>query len=107
MSRARVLLLMGAVFLFGAGGYWGFQGLGFQGFSAGIASEAVLVLVVFGWTGSYLWRVVGGKMTFMEQRRRYRSAYDALTTEELRQRFESLSPGEQEALLKEVGQLEP
>ncbi len=107
MSRARVLLLMGAVFLLGAGGYWGFQGLGFQGFSAGIASEAVLVLLVFGWTGSYLWRVVGGKMTFMEQRRRYRSAFDALTTEELRKQFESLSPGEQEALLKEVGQLEP
>ena len=107
MTRARALLLTLAVVLLGAAGYWGFQAAGFEGFSAGIASEAVLVLLVFGWTGSYLWRVVSGKMTFMEQRRRYRSAYDALSTEELRQRFESLSPGEQEALLKEVGLLEP
>jgi hypothetical protein len=44
-------------------------------------------------------------MTFMEQRRRYRSAYDALTTDQLRERFESLPPEEQEAILKEVGQL--
>jgi hypothetical protein len=50
--------------------------------------------------------VVTGKMTFMEQRRRYRSAYDAMETEAMREKFNSLSPEEQEALLKEVGQLE-
>jgi len=61
-------------------------------------------VVVVIWTGSYLLRVVSGRMTFMEQRRRYRSAYDSLTTEALRERFASLSPEEQAALLREVGQ---
>ena len=65
----------------------------------------VLLVVVVGWTATYLTRVVTGKMTFMEQRRRYRSAYDAMETE-MREKFNSLSPEEQEALLKEVGQLE-
>ena len=43
-------------------------------------------------------------MTYMEQRRRYRSAYDSATDEELQQRFEALSPEEQEQLLQELGQ---
>jgi hypothetical protein len=45
-------------------------------------------------------------MTYMEQRRRYRSAYEAATDDELQQRFDALSPDEQEKLLRELGQLE-
>ena len=104
MTRARALWLCLAVFVLGGLGYWGFKAAGLGGIDAGIAAEAVLVLLVVGWTGSYLFRVVTGRMTFMEQRRHYRTAYDALTTEQLRERFESLSPEEQQALLKEVGQ---
>jgi hypothetical protein len=48
--------------------------------------------------------VVSGNMTYMEQRRRYRSAYDAATEAELQKRFDALSPAEQEALLREIGQ---
>jgi hypothetical protein len=44
-------------------------------------------------------------MTYMEQRRRYRDVYDAATDAELQKRFEALTPEEQEALLREVGQL--
>jgi hypothetical protein len=66
----------------------------------------VLVAVVLVWTGSYLFRVVTGNMTYMEQRRRYRSAYEAATDEELQQRFDALSPEEQEKLLRELGQIE-
>jgi hypothetical protein len=94
-----------AVFGLGGLGYWGFKAAGLGEIDAGIAAEAVLVSLVLGWTGSYLFRVITGRMTFMEQRRRYRSAYDALTTDQLRERFESLPPEEQEAILKEVGQL--
>jgi type VI protein secretion system component VasA len=61
--------------------------------------------VVVGWTSSYLLRVVTGRMTYMQQRRDYRAAYDALTDEELQRRFDALSPVEQEKLLRELGQL--
>ena len=105
MTRAKALLLSLAVFVLGGAGYWGFSAAGFEDFDAGIAASVVL-LVVVGWTATYLPRVVTGKMTFMEQRRRYRSAYDAMETEAMREKFNSLSPEEQEALLKEVGQLE-
>ncbi len=106
ITRGTALLVGLAVFAVGGLGYWGFQAAGFEGFSAGIAAQAVLVLVVLGWTGTYLVRVVGGNMTYMQQRRRYRDLYDAATDDVLQQRFDALSPAEQEALLRELGQLE-
>ena len=57
------------------------------------------------WTASYLFRVVSGQMTFIQQRRQYREAYDAFTTEALQRKFDALSPEEQERLLRETGQL--
>ncbi|MFM2080752.1 MAG: hypothetical protein RLZZ219_1434 [Cyanobacteriota bacterium] len=104
-TRGAALLIGAAVFAVGGLGYWAFQAAGLEGFSAGIAAQALLVAIVLVWTGSYLLRVVTGNMTYMEQRRRYRSAYDAATEEELQKRFEALSPQEQEALLREIGQL--
>jgi hypothetical protein len=106
VTRGRAILIGLLVFGLGAAGWWTFQASGMEGFSAGIAASALLRVVVIGWTGSYLVRVVGGKMTYMEQRRRYRAAYDALTDEELQRRFEALSPAEQEKLLAELGQLD-
>ena len=50
-----------------------------------------------------MFRVISGNMTYMEQRRRYRSAYDAATEDELQKRFDALSPAEQEQLLRELG----
>lgn len=107
MTRGAVLLAGLAVFVLGGAGYLAFQWGGFEGFSPGIAASALLMLVVLGWTGSYLFRVVSGRMTYMEQRRRYRAGYDAATDAELQARFEALSPEEQQRLLAEVGQLEP
>lgn len=107
ITRGKALLAGGAVFVLGGLGYWAFQAAGLEGFSAGIAAQAMLVAVVLVWTGSYLFRVVTGNMTYMEQRRRYRSAYDAATEEELQRRFDALSPAEQEQLLRELGQQEP
>jgi len=76
--------------------------LGLEGFSAGIAAEALLVVVVVVWTSSYLFRVVTGRMTYMQQRRRYRSEYDQLTAQQLQERFDALSPEEQEALMASI-----
>jgi predicted metalloprotease len=104
ITRGKALLAGLAIFGIGGIGYWGFQSAGFEGFSAGIAAQALLVVIVLVWTGSYLFRVVTGNMTYMEQRRRYRSGYDAATDEELQKRFDALSPEEQEKLMRELAQ---
>jgi predicted lipid-binding transport protein (Tim44 family) len=96
------LLGLGLLVL-GAGGYGLFQASGFEGFSAGIAASVLLLLVVVGWTGTYLVRVVSGRMTFSEQRRRYRAGYDAATDAALEARFAALPTQEQERLLAELG----
>ena len=106
MTRAQALLLGLAVLGLGGAGYAGFRATGFEGFSAGIAASSALMLIVLVWTASYLIRVVSGKMTYMEQRRQYRAGYDALTDEQLQQRFDALSPEEQQKLLREIGQLQ-
>lgn len=105
MTRGQALLLGLGVLVLGGGGYWAFQAFGLDGFSPGLAASTLLMVVVLGWTGSYLFRVVSGQMTYMEQRRRYRATYDARTDEELLARFDALSPDEQAKLLQEVGQL--
>ncbi len=102
MTRLQVIQLGLLTLLLGAIAFWGFRFLGFEGASAGIASEAFLVVVVIAWTGSYLFRVVTGKMTFIEQRKRYRKAYEELTNEELQSRFDSMSEHEQIRLIEEV-----
>ncbi len=102
MTRAKVIQLGLIVFILGAMGYWAFRLFGFDGLSAGIAAEAILIVIVFGWTGSYLLRVITGKMTFMEQRKRYRKVYEELTTNQLQARFDSLSDEEQRELIEHL-----
>ena len=106
MTKGQALLVGLAVLGLGAAGYGAFAVTGFEGFSAGIAASAVLMLVVVLWTGSYLFRALTGNMTYMQQRRTYREAYDTLTNEQLQAKFDALSPEEQERLLLETGQLE-
>ncbi len=102
MTKGQSLLLGLAVLALGAAGYGAFAATGFEGFSAGIAASAVLMVLVLVWTGSYLFRALTGSMTYMQQRRDYRQAYDAYTDAELLKRFEALSPEEQAKLLAET-----
>ena len=83
-----------------------FEALGLEGFSAGIAAEALLVVVVVVWTSSYLFRVVTGRMTYMQQRRRYRSGYDELTAQQLQERFDAMTPEQQQALMASIAEEE-
>ncbi len=106
ITRGQAILLGVGVLGLGAAGYGLFQASGYEGFSAGIAASALLALVVLVWTGSYLFRAVTGRMTYMQQRREYREAYDAMTAEQLQAKFDALSPEEQERLLRETGQLD-
>ena len=102
MTRGQVLLLGFALLGLGAAGYGLLRTSGLEGFSPGIAVSALLLLLVLGWTGTYLTRVVTGRMTFSEQRRIYRKSYDALTTAELQARFDALPAEEQARLLAEL-----
>ncbi len=106
MTKGQALLLGLAVLGLGAIGYGAFAANGFEGFSAGIAASALLMVLVVGWTATYLLRAITGNMTYMQQRRTYRAAYDSFTSEELQRKFEALSPEEQERLLRETGQLD-
>ena len=102
MTRGQALLLGFALLGLGAAGYGVFRVSGLEGFSPGIAASALVLLLVLGWTGTYLARVVTGRMTFSEQRRIYRKTYDALTTAELQARFDALPADEQARLLAEL-----
>ena len=106
MTRAGVLKLGFGLLLAGGLGYWLFEALGLEGFSAGIAAEALLVVVVLVWTSSYLFRVVTGRMTYMQQRRRYRSGYDELTAQQLQERFDAMTPEQQQALMASIAEEE-
>ncbi|OOV36300.1 DUF3007 family protein [Candidatus Synechococcus spongiarum] len=99
MTKGHVLLL--GLALLGLGGILPqvLQWAGFGELNAGLASTALLVLVVILWVASYGWRVVRGDMTFMQMRRQYRQRYDQATDEELLRRFESLSETERQELL--------
>ena len=102
MTRAKVFQIGLIVFLLGGLGYEIFQLFGFESISAGIAAQSILILLVFAWTASYLFRVFSGNMTFMEQRKRYREAYEKLTDEKIREKFDSMTDEEKYELLKTV-----
>ena len=102
MTRAKVFQIGLMVFVLGGLGYEAFQFLGFESISAGIATQSILILVVLGWTATYLFRVFSGNMTFMEQRKRYREAYEKFTDEKIREKFEAMTDEEKIELLKTV-----
>ncbi len=102
MTRAQVFQIGLIVFVLGGFGYEVFQLFGFESISAGIATPAILILIIFAWTVSYLFRVFSGNMTFMEQRKRYREAYEKLTDEKIREKFEAMTDKEKIELLKTV-----
>ncbi len=102
MTRARVFQIGFIVFMLGGLGYEAFQFLGFESISAGIATQLILILIIFAWTVSYLFRVFSGNMTFMEQRKRYREAYEKLTDKKITEKFEAMSEQEKIDLLKTI-----
>ena len=70
--------------------------------SVGSISNIILFSLIFLWVTTYLLRVVNGKMTFMEQRKRYRKKYDELMEEKLKKKFNSMTVEEQNILLKDI-----
>ena len=74
----------------------------FNEITTGSISNVILFSLIFIWVGSYILRVVTGKMTFMEQRKRYREKYDKVLDEKLKKKFNSMTIEEQNTLLKEL-----
>jgi len=73
-------------------------------FDARIFSSFILMLIVFAWVSSYVYRVINGKMTFMEQRKRYRKKYEKIINDKIEVKFNSLSKEEQERLIQDLEQ---
>jgi uncharacterized membrane protein (DUF485 family) len=75
---------------------------GINNLAANTISSGILILIVLTWVTSYVYRVLNGKMTFMEQRRRYRKEYEKVVNDKLETKFNSLSKEEQEKLMEDL-----
>ncbi|MFZ9737400.1 MAG: DUF3007 family protein [Prochlorotrichaceae cyanobacterium] len=95
MRRIDVLSITLGLFLGGGLLYLTLRAIGIEGMNAGIWTQALLILGLVGWVGTYLVRVVSQKMTLNQQLDDYKLAV-------LQKRYESLSPEEQAALAAEV-----
>ena len=76
--------------------------LGFDSLNRTNISNLFLISIVLIWVFSYVFRVFNGNMTFMEQRKRYRKEYEKIIDDKLQNKFNSLSPEEQEKILKDI-----
>jgi len=76
--------------------------IGIDNFTATTLSSCILILIVVTWVTSYVYRVVNGKMTFMEQRKRYRKEYEKVVNDKLENKFNSLSKEEQQKLMEDL-----
>jgi len=76
--------------------------IGIDNFTATTISSCILILIVITWVTSYVYRVVNGEMTFMEQRKRYRKKYEKVVNDKLETKFNSLSKEEQEKLMEDL-----
>jgi len=76
--------------------------IGIDNFTATTLSSCILISIVITWVTSYVYRVLNGKMTFMEQRKRYRKEYEKVVNDKLETKFNSLSKEEQEKLMEDL-----
>ena len=76
--------------------------VGYTELTTSSISNIFLIAIVFLWVMSYVFRVMTGNMTFMEQRKRYRAKYEKIIDEKLKSKFNSLSSEEQEKLLEQI-----
>jgi hypothetical protein len=95
MRRIDVFAIGLAIFLLGGLGYIVLQAVGLDNINAGIWSQVVLILVILGWSGTYLFRVSSKNMTYDQQRAEYEEAV-------LQKRLDDLTPEELEKLQAEI-----
>jgi Protein of unknown function (DUF3007) len=95
MRRIDVLAIGLAVFLLGGLGYIFLQAVGIDNINAGIWSQVLLIAIILGWAGTYLFRVAGKNMTYDQQRAEYEEAV-------LQQRLDNLTPAELAKIQAEI-----
>ena len=102
MTKGKVIQIGIFVSLIGLISYKFTPQIGIDNFSTTTISSCILILIVITWVTSYVYRVVNGKMTFMEQRKRYRKEYEKVVSDKLETKFNALSKEEQEKLMKDL-----
>ena len=102
MTKLKVLQIGTLLAIIGFLSYKFAPYFGLSEISSNSISSLILITIVLIWVSSYLFRVINGNMTFMEQRKRYRQVYEKKFTEKLEKKFESLSNDEQKKLLEEL-----
>ena len=102
MTKGKVIQIGIFFSLIGLISYGFVPQIGINNFTASTLSSCILILIVITWVTSYVYRVVNGKMTFMEQRKRYRKEYEKVVNDKLENKFNALSKEEQEKLMEDL-----
>ena len=102
MTKGKVIQIGIFVSLIGLISYQLVPQLSIDNITATTLSSCILFLIVITWVTSYVYRVVNGKMTFMEQRKRYRKEYEKVVNDKLETKFNSLSKEEQQKLMEDL-----
>ncbi len=102
MTKGKVIQIGLFISLIGLISYKFEPQIGIVNFTATTLSSCILILIVITWVTSYVYRVVNGKMTFMEQRKRYRKEYEKVVNDKLETKFNSLSKEEQQKLMEDL-----
>ena len=102
MTKGKVLQIGFLLSLLGIISYKLSPQFGIDNFTASTISSFILILIVISWVSSYVFRVLNGKMTFMEQRKRYRKEYEKIVNDKLEIKFNSLSKEEQKKLMEDL-----
>ncbi len=102
MTKGKVIQIGIFVSFIGLISYGFVPQIGIDNFTASTISNCILILIVVTWVTSYVYRVVNGKMTFMEQRKRYRKEYEKVVNDKLETKFNSLSKEEQQKLMEDL-----
>ena len=102
MTKGKVIQIGIFVSLIGLISFELVKQIGIDNFTATTLSSCILFLIVITWVTSYVYRVVNGKMTFMEQRKRYRKEYEKVVNDKLETKFNALSKEEQQKLMEDL-----
>jgi len=102
LTKGKVIQIGLFILLIGLISYKFAPQIGIDNFTATTLSSCILILIVITWVTSYVYRVVNGKMTFMEQRKRYRKKYEKVVNDKLETKFNALPKEEQEKLMEDL-----
>ena len=102
MTKGKVIQIGLFIALIGFISYEFAPQIGINNLTATTLSSCILILIVITWVTTYVYRVVNGKMTFMEQRKRYRKEYEKVVNDKLETKFNSLSKEEQQKLMEDL-----